>query len=284
VPQASVIIPARNAAATLPATLDGLARQRPTAEFEVIVVDDGSTDDTVAVATRSPVVTSVLRHRGRGPAMARNAGAAAATGSSLAFIDSDCRPASEWLASGLAALRAADLALGEVRPEPGEPLGPYDRTLWVTGLSPLFESANLFVRRELFDSLHGFESWLGPRGGKELGEDVWFGWRARRAGARIEACPGALAYHAVFPRSAAGYVAERWRLRFFPALAQRVPELRRDFFYRRLFLSRRSAAFDIAVAGAMLTLVRRNPAALAATIPYAQMLRDDVREGRGRDR
>jgi hypothetical protein len=172
--------------------------------------------------------------------------------------------------------------LGETGPEPDHPLGPFDRTLWVIGLSPLFESANLFVRRELFEALHGFEGWLGPRDGKELGEDVWFGWRARRVGARIAAVPEALAYHAVFPRGPAGFVAERWRLRFFAAMAARIPELRREFFYQRLFLNRRSAAFDVAVLGAGLAIARRKPVALAAAVPYARLLRDDVREARTR--
>jgi glycosyltransferase involved in cell wall biosynthesis len=276
----SVVIPARDAGATLPATLAGLERQEFAHEFEVIVVDDHSGDDTAELAARSPVVSRVVHRNGEGPAAARNAGASLARGSFLAFIDADCRPAERWLSAGSAALEEADLVLGRVRAEPDQPLGPFDRTLWVTGLSPLYESANLFVRRELFDALHGFEGWLGPRDGKELGEDVWFGWRAQRGGARIAACDDALVYHAVFPRGALGFVGERWRLRFFPALAGRVPELRTAFFYRRVFLSRRSAAFDLALAGALVATARRNPLALAAALPYARLLRGDLQEAR----
>src|SRR5256885_1729530 len=82
-----------------------------------------------------------------------------------------------------------------------------------------------------------------PRRGIELGEDILFGWRARRAGARTAFCARALVHHAVVPRGPVAYVAERARLRFFPAIAARVPELRETFFHRRLFLSRRTAAF-----------------------------------------
>lgn len=280
-PDVSVIIPARDAGATLGSTLEGLARQQPVTPFEVIVVDDGSSDATPAVAERSAVVSRIVRDGRGGPAAARNAGAAAAGGDVLAFLDADCTPTAGWLAAGAAALDDHDLVLGQTRPTPDQPLGPFDRTLWVTDASPLHESANLFVARPLFDSLHGFESWLGPRGGKELGEDVWFGWRARRTGARVGYCQAALAYHAVFPRSAAQFAAERWRLRFFPAMARRIPELREALFYRRWFLSRRSAAFDLAVVGAAVALARRSPLALAAAIPYARLLAADARDDGG---
>ncbi|MCW3010388.1 MAG: glycosyl transferase family 2, partial [Solirubrobacterales bacterium] len=56
----SVVVPARDAAATLPALLDGLAAQDLGAAFEVLVVDDASRDATAAVARAHPVVTAVL--------------------------------------------------------------------------------------------------------------------------------------------------------------------------------------------------------------------------------
>ena len=199
----SVIIPARNATATLPDVLAGVAEQRSVDRFEVVVVDDGSVDGTGELAAASAVVDRVVRQEGIGPGRARNAGAAAARGRLLAFLDADCRPTPDWLRAGVAALDRADLVLGETRPRPDQARGPFDRTLSVVGGSPLFESANLFVRRELFERLGGFESWLGPRRGKELGEDVWFGWRARRAGARVSACAKRAQIHAVEPRGAA---------------------------------------------------------------------------------
>ncbi len=277
----SVIVPARNAAATLPDTLAGLAEQGAEVPFEVIVVDDGSDDETGSIAMAHPAVASVLSLSGVGPAQARNAGAAAAKGDYLAFLDADCRPTPGWIAAGHQALGALDLVLGQTRPRPDHPLGPFDQTLSVVGCSPLFESANLFVRRELFKQLGGFESWLGPRGGKELGEDVWFGWRARRAGARIGACPEALAHHAVFGRGVPGFVAERWRLRFFPALAQRVPELRDAFFHRRYFLSERAARFDAALAGIVMARWAGRPWPLVAAVPYLRTLSRDAQEPAG---
>jgi glycosyltransferase involved in cell wall biosynthesis len=271
---ASVVIPARDAAATLPRTLDCLAAQRGAPEFEVIVVDDGSRDDTAALAERAGV--RLVRGSGEGSGAARNAGVAAARGRLLAFTDADCFPSPDWLAAGAGRLSEADLVAGAVKPDPGVPLGPFDRTVWVERETGLYETANLLIRRELFERVGGFEPWLrdgGPRRGwtnPELGEDVWLGWRARRAGGRSAFEPDALVYHAVHGRAAAGYVSERRRVRHFPAMAARVPELRRQFMHRRVFLSRRSALFDAALAGVALAAATRSKAPLLATAPYVQ--------------
>jgi glycosyltransferase involved in cell wall biosynthesis len=274
--QVSVVVPARNAAATLGRTLECLAEQRGAPSFEVVVVDDGSTDDTASVAARAGA--RVVSASGVGSGAARNLGVAAASGELLAFTDADCFPEPGWLAAGAAALGSADLVAGLVRPDVSAALGPFDRTVWVERETGLYETANLFVRRSLFERVGGFEPWLrdaGPRRGwtnPELGEDVWLGWRARRAGARSAFEPGAVVQHAVHRRGAGGYVSERRRARHFPAMAARVPELRSQFFYRRVFLSRRSAAFDLAMTGATLAVLGRSRAPLALAVPYAAHL------------
>ncbi len=261
---ASVIVPARNAASTLGATLAALAAQRTTAEFEVIVVDDGSTDDTAAIAESSPLAVRLVRSGGVGPGPARNAGVAVATGEALAFTDADCVPAPGWLEAGLEALAGADLVQGAVHADPAAAAGPFDRTLWVVAETGLYECASLFCRRELFDRVGGFEDWLGARLGKPLAEDAWFGWRARRAGARTAFADAALVHHAVFARGAGGFVAERARLAYFPELARKMPELRETAFFGRWFLSKRSAAFDVAVLATALAARRRSPLPLIA--------------------
>lgn len=277
----SVIVPARDARRTLPQTLAGLGEQALGEPFEVIVVDNGSRDDTAELAARSPIVARVIRRaRGEGPGAARNAGAAASRGEVLAFLDADCRPASGWLASGVASAASHDLVQGQVLPGADVALGPFDRTLAVTGAHGLFESANLFVTRQLFERLGGFPAGLEAAAGANaapFGEDVLFGWRARRAGARTGFDEHALAFHEVFARGPAGFVSERARLALFPALAALVPELRTSFFYRRLFLSRRSARFDLAATGAVLALVTRRPLPLIAVAPYARLLAGGTR-------
>jgi glycosyltransferase involved in cell wall biosynthesis len=267
--RASVIIPARDAASTLGRALDALAGQERPAH-EVVVVDDGSRDGTAELAEAHSVVDRVVRRDGGGPGAARNAGAAATSGDVLAFTDADCFPDPSWLAEGVRAIAEADLVQGAVWPE--RPVGVFDRSVTVAYSHGLFETANLLLRRELFDALGGFEPWLMPVDGKELGEDVWLGWRAVRSGARVTFCASAVVRHAVFERGARGFVAERTRLRHFPAMAARIPELRDGFFYARFFLTRRSAAFDAATAGLAVALLARRPAAAIAAAPYASML------------
>jgi glycosyltransferase involved in cell wall biosynthesis len=259
----AVVIPARNAAATIGRTLAALREQsRPAAE--VVVVDDGSSDETVAVASRAGV--RVLRQAAEGPAQARNRGAAATSAPLLAFVDADCFPAPGWLEAGARALGGADLVQGAVLPE--RPPGPFERTLWVRRRSGLWESANLFVRRDLFDRIGGFEEWIEPAIGKAIAEDMWLGWRAFRAGAALRFAADALVHHAVFPRGPVGYALERRRLRYFPAAAAQMPELRDAFLHRRLFLSEATRDFDAALAGVALAAASRSRLPLAAAAPF----------------
>jgi glycosyltransferase involved in cell wall biosynthesis len=275
VPEISVIVPAFNATATIGATLDALADQDVEASYEVLVVDDGSADGTAELATAAGA--RVLVQGREGPAAARNLGASEARGSLLAFTDADCVPQRQWLREGGEALRGADLVQGRVLPDPRAESKPFDRTLTVTREYGLYETANLFVTRELFASLGGFEDWLPARVGKPLAEDVWFGWKARRSGARVAFCDRALVHHAVFPRGAWAYAAERLRRAYFPAMVARVPELRETFLYRRWFLTRRTSRVDLALAGALVAAVagrRRSslaPLASLAALPYARL-------------
>jgi glycosyltransferase involved in cell wall biosynthesis len=264
----SVIVPARDARGTLPALLDALAAQDLGERFEVVVVDDDSGDGTGALAAAHRVVDIVVPGPGDGPGAARNAGVRAAGGDVLAFIDADCVPDAGWLRAGLATLAEHDLVQGRV--DPAGPVGPFDRTVSVDRLTLLFETANLLVRRELFERLGGFTPWLAPRRGKELAEDVWLGRRALRSGARVAYAPEARVRHAVFPRGPAGWIAERARVRFFPAIVARVPETRDDWLHRRVFLNADTARFDLAVAGAAVALATRRRAPLLVALPYAR--------------
>lgn len=277
---ASVIVPARNAEHTISRTLASLARQDLDGDYEVIVVDDGSGDRTAELARQAPGPVTVLSQRPAGPAVARNLGASRSRGSALAFCDADVFPTDGWLAAGLQELADADIVQGKVLPDPLATLGPFDRTIWVTFEGGLWETANLFIRRELFERLGGFRDQLSPSDGKPLAEDVFLGYSAQRLGARAAFSPSALAYHAVFPRRWPQYVAERRRLAYFPLMARKAPELRGAFLYRQVFLNTRSARLDLGLAGVVFALVARSTIPLLAAGPYLRTLQWHSRRSR----
>ena len=97
----SVIVPAYQAAAVLPNCLGALQRQTiDRSQYEIIVVEDGSTDGTAAAAEQAlrdfPAARVICAEHG-GPAKARNLGARAAQGDVLLFTDADCEPAPDWI-------------------------------------------------------------------------------------------------------------------------------------------------------------------------------------------
>ena len=94
-PKVSVVVACYNGARTLKLCLEALARLRYP-DYEVILVDDGSSDATPQIAAQFPAVRC-LRQPHQGLAVARNTGIAAATGQIIAFTDSDCRPDEDWL-------------------------------------------------------------------------------------------------------------------------------------------------------------------------------------------
>jgi hypothetical protein len=155
---------------------------------------------------------------------------------------------------------------------PVRPPGPFDRTVSVSHEYGLYETANLFVRSETFQRVDGFLPVLPPdlTDAQPFGEDAWFVWRAKRAGALTTFADDAIVRHAVFERSVRAYIAERARNRLFPALVALIPELRDTFLYRRVFLSPDSARFDLALAGVVGGFLgRRRVLSAAAAIAYA---------------
>jgi glycosyltransferase involved in cell wall biosynthesis len=300
VPRISVIIPARDAAPTLDRTLRSLEAQKLDEPFElIVVVDDDSRDETVEIARRhDPPVRVVHRAPGEGPGIARNRGVDAARAEMLAFIDADCFADSKWLSQGLDALRDADLVQGRVEPDPTEPRTPFDRTLVIDDHGGFYQTANLFVRRETFDSVGGFRDWVeiprrrlsqeSPNGGEALaplGEDTLFAWSARRLGARSAFAQEAVVQHVVVPGRTLDTMADHWHwARYMPALARLVPELRQGAFHRRLFFNITTARFDLAVGGVLAWALTRRRGWLLAAWPYLRYVLGESRRYPARTR
>ncbi len=198
-PRTSVVVPAFNAAATLRAQLEALAAQQPSVPFEVVVVDNASTDDTAAVAAtyadRLPGLRVVRARDGRGVAYARNAGARAAHGSAVLFCDADDEVRPGWVQGLSDALDRVDIAGGAVdvtrindantvkgvySPEP-------DRLPTAMGYLPYAIGCNLGVRRTTWEAVGGFdETYVGGH------EEVDFAWRVQEQGGSIEFVPDAV--------------------------------------------------------------------------------------------
>lgn len=198
-PFVSVIVPVYNDRARIVRCIEAVLGQvYQRSRYEVIVVDNGSTDGTPSLVARQPV--SLLQETGiRSSYAARNRGLREARGAVIAFTDADCTPAPRWLEAGVCALEThhADLAGGAVRfVASAKPSGAeiYDaitnmqqeRSIRERGAA---KTANLFARAAVFETIGPFPP-TAPSGG-----DVSWTTRATRHGFRLIYVPEAEVAH-----------------------------------------------------------------------------------------
>jgi len=211
----SVVIPTKDRVAALTRTLDALEGQRAEdAELEVLVIDNGSGDGTPRVvrerAERSSPPLRLLEQPAGGPAAARNAGAAAATGDVLLFLGDDTEPADAGLLRAHLDLHAARAeptygVLGRITWTPRAPVTPFMRWLEEGGpqfhygeLAPgpvdatrYFYSSHASVKRALFERVGGFDE----RFPTAAVEDTELGVRLADAGLELDYHPELLVLH-----------------------------------------------------------------------------------------
>lgn len=217
-PRVTVIIPTFNGAHLLPTCLDSVLRQT-FRDFEIVVVDDASTDDTHALLARAyPSVRVITQATHRGFAAAVNAGIRQARGDIIALLNNDTEAEPTWLAELVSALDAnshAGMAASKLRLfERRDHLHsagdfyrvdgiPGNRGVWEKDAGqyddpaappPLFGACAgaAAYRRALFDALGGLDEDLGS-----YCEDVDLNWRARLAGFDCVLAPRAVVYHMV---------------------------------------------------------------------------------------
>lgn len=176
----SVVIPVYRDAAGLADTLDSLDRQTlPPTEYEIIVSNDGG-DPEVRALCEARGVTEVSIIPNRGSYFARNRGIERAAGENLAFVDADIVVPEDWLAVGRDALRTAEYVGGPVAVDKARVTTPAQRYEAATGFRGntadirhgFFVTANLFVKRKVFQCLGGFDERLRSGGDNEFGRRV----------------------------------------------------------------------------------------------------------------
>jgi glycosyltransferase involved in cell wall biosynthesis len=197
-PKATVIVCSYNAAATLERCLQSL-KHLHYPDYEILVVDDGSTDATRSIAERAGVLVITLPHRGL--AAARNAGIAAASGRIVAFIDSDAEADRDWLYHLAETITRRDVvdaggqnfppqadsafaaAMAAAPGEPREVRAGDDMLDQVCGCSMAIDKTRLPARPP-FDPCY-----------TTAGDDVDFSWRMRERGLELAYVPGAIVIH-----------------------------------------------------------------------------------------
>lgn len=295
-PAVSVVVATCGRARFLPGLFDALQSQRPPpGGFEVVVIDDASTDDTWSVladlVAGSPLAVRASRMaENGGQGAARTAGLGLARGRVVAFTDDDCLPTAGWLtaltAPVLAAGGAGTVAQGRTVPWPGDAAGAgaWDRTVWVLRPTWLFETCNVAYRRQDVLAAGGFpaarEAFVGPHG-RVAGEDALLGWTVLAAGRRLHFEPSALVHHRHLPAGYRDWVLEQWGRSVFCALAGRGPFGRRPL-WGRWFLAPRSAAWDLAVLAVGAAVLTRRTPWLAGVAPWMALALPDARSRGGR--
>jgi GT2 family glycosyltransferase len=199
-PDFSVIVCTRNGRDRIGRCLRSIAALRA-APFETIVVDDGSTDGTADYVRKNFPWAQLLRLPPCGLGAARNAGAAAAGGTILAFTDDDCEPDAEWLLVLARTYRAGRFAAAGGPNLPPTPQSFAEAVVCAAPGAPChvmlddeeaehLPGCNLSVTRAAFENIGGFD----PRF-HTAGDDVDFCWRLLDAGHRLGFAPGAFVWH-----------------------------------------------------------------------------------------
>lgn len=203
--QLSVIIPCFNAANTIATQLEALADQDYDQPWEVIIADNGSTDDTVAIVKqyqqRLPNLRLVDASARPGAAYARNLGVSVAESEWLAFCDADDQVAPGWVAALAAALAKADFVVGSQEYNKLNQPWLAQACRYAEGQSGIRDHAyrpwacanNLGVKRSVHQQIGGFDETLLAV------EDVDYCWRAQQAGVSLEYAPKAQIHYRYRP-------------------------------------------------------------------------------------
>jgi cellulose synthase/poly-beta-1,6-N-acetylglucosamine synthase-like glycosyltransferase len=225
--EATVIIPAYNAATTLGECLSALNAQTVERDrYEVIVVDDGSHDATSDVAAEHGA--RLVRQQNAGQAAARNHGVQDAQGAIVAFTDADCAPAPTWLAEmvapfadagiagtkGVYRTRQRSLAARFAQIEYEERYAHMRRVRYID----FVDTYAAAYRRNVFLDNGGFDTSFP---GDSSGEDQELSFRLAERGYKMVFVPSAIVFHR-HPPTVAAYARRKYKTGYWKALVLRL--------------------------------------------------------------
>ena len=276
-PFVSVVVPTHNRAPILREALEALWKQTyPVDRYEVIIIDDGSKDETPEVidevVRQAPCRVVTQRTTGVGAAAARNLGTRLATGSIVAHTDDDCRVPPGWLEAGVRAFSEEDVAIvfGPIYAKPEQRINFFSWVMEFSEPTGAYPTSNIFYRKAPVQEEGGFDESFGKN---LLGRPVW-GWdndlayRILRKGYLARFHKDAYAYTHVFRLSPWQWLAAGWRHSMIPSTVRATPELRHILLKRGLFADHVSWSYELGLLGTVAALATGRRSWLLAWLPW----------------
>jgi len=270
----SVVVPVYQGVETLPRCLNALLHQSiDQSRYEIIVVDDGSCDQTASLAESilGSYTAQVIRAPHGGPAQARNLGAQAARSDLLLFTDADCEPALDWLerltrvfadvtisgAKGVYRSRQRSLVARFVQQEYQD---KYDRMLRLPSID-FVDTYSAAYRRAVFITSGGFDTSFTTASV----EDQEFSFRLTEQGCRLVFVPDAIVYHQ-HDATLREYARRKYGIGYWkPLVLRRHPGKAIKDSHTPQLIKLQIVLLAIAIAATLLTILASGFAALAVS-------------------
>jgi len=221
----SIVIPTFNGASRIGDCLDALLKQTAGRDVEILVVNDGSTDDTAEVVGGYSGVR-LITQRNAGPAAARNRGALEARGTFLLFTDDDCVPMPDWLDSMIKPFDDPEVvgARGIYRTQQKRLAARFvqieyeDRYRLMADLDCIdfIDTYSAAFRRDRFLEMAGYDTSFPVA----CAEDVELSYRMSAHGWKMKFAPAAIVYH-MHPSTLSRYLRKKYKFAFWRVLAVR---------------------------------------------------------------